>query len=114
MPPARRSIAVVTPSYAPDLELCRLLNRSVLEFLPPSIQHYVIVNDEDLPAFRGLAGDRTTVLSQREFLPSGMHRIPGTSRWLSRASPRPFGWWLAQQVVKLAGQVRGWLPPGLG
>jgi hypothetical protein len=109
---AEASVALVTPTYAPDYEFCRLLSRSVREFLPGSVHHYLVVQHDDLPLFQRLANDRTTVLSQREFLPRSFRRLPGTpfarparrsrARYVASATFRPFGGWLIQQVVKLS------------
>ena len=36
-------MAVITPSFAPDFELCADLNRSVLAHSPDSVRHHIIV-----------------------------------------------------------------------
>jgi hypothetical protein len=41
------SLAVVTPSYALDLDLGRDLNRSVLEWTPADVHHHIIVLRRD-------------------------------------------------------------------
>jgi hypothetical protein len=55
------SLAVLTPSYAPDLELCRDLNRSVLEWTQPEVRHHIIVPRRDVGLFARLRGPRTEV-----------------------------------------------------
>jgi hypothetical protein len=46
--------AVITPKYAPDLELCGDRNRSVLEWTPADIAHPIIVPRSDSEAFASL------------------------------------------------------------
>ena len=45
------SVAFVTKSYAPDLERCELLCRSI-DALAPEAGHWIIVDRRDLAAFR--------------------------------------------------------------
>src|SRR5262245_11138693 len=62
-------IAVITPSYRPDFELCVDLNRSVLEFAPEYVNHQILVPRSDFALFRQLAGPRTHVRCREELLP---------------------------------------------
>ena len=96
------SLAIVTPSYAPDFELCRTLNRSVLEFLPASVKHYIFVDRRDYKLFRTLAGSRTSVVIKEEMMPRGIFQVPGTNRWMSTATLLPITGWLVQQITKIA------------
>ncbi len=95
-------IAIITPSYGPDFELCRTLNRSVLEFLPPSVKHYIFVDRRDLQLFGTLAGERTLVATKEEIMPKGIVQIPGLNRWISTATLLPISGWLVQQIAKIA------------
>jgi hypothetical protein len=98
----KSSLAIVTPSYAPDYELCRTLNRSVLEYLPEWVKHYIFVDRRDLKMFRSLAGQRTIVASKEEVIPKGMVQIPGANRWFGKSSVVPITGWLVQQIAKIA------------
>lgn len=96
-------LAVVTPSYLPDRELCSDLNRSVLEMTAPGVTHHIIVPDHDLHAFAGLGGPRTEVHGAREFLPRSFTRLPGVNVWINSARPwPPIRGWIVQQIIKLA------------
>lgn len=44
-------LAVITPSYALDFELCTELNASVLSHTPDSVAHYIITPRRDLKIF---------------------------------------------------------------
>jgi hypothetical protein len=57
MPP-RKTFAVVTPTYAPGLEICTDLHRSVLKHTPDSTVHYLITPGADRELFSQLMGPR--------------------------------------------------------
>jgi len=99
---SKSSIAIVTPSYAPDYELCKTLNRSVLEFLPESVKHYIFVDKRDHKLFAQLANSRTRVLAKEEVMPKGIIQIPGLNRWISTSTFLPIAGWLVQQITKIA------------
>ncbi len=95
-------MAVLTPSYAPDLELCRDLNDSVLACTPTDVTHHIIVPVRDKPLFAGLGGGRTEVWSVNDFLPRRMVAVPGANAWLNVRRPGvPIRGWIMQQLVKL-------------
>jgi hypothetical protein len=95
-------IALVTPSFSRDFELCRTLNRSVLEFFPEWVKHYVVVDRRDLQLFAAMHDRRTVVLAKEEILPRGIRRLSGLNRWLSAGTALPISGWLVQQIAKIA------------
>jgi hypothetical protein len=96
------SLAVLTPSYAPDLELCRTLNRSVLDWTPPDVTHHIIVPRRDHDLFAPLRSARTEVWTVEQWLPARMLRLPRVNAWLNLRRPYPpVRGWVMQQVVKL-------------
>lgn len=100
-------LVVITPSYAPDFELCRDLNRSVLAHMPPSTIHHIITPRRDLALFSGLCGPRTEVWSVDRLLPRYMVGVPGVNFWLNLRRPvPPIRGWVMQQVVKLQAAAR--------
>ena len=100
--PRPAKLAIVTPSYEPDFELCRTLNRSVIEFWPSSVTHYIFVDRRDRALFQTLAGPRTTVVNKEELIPRGMFQLPYANRWFSTATFLPLAGWLVQQIAKIA------------
>ncbi|ADX75033.1 hypothetical protein Asphe3_39450 [Pseudarthrobacter phenanthrenivorans Sphe3] len=99
----KRGLVVVTPSYAPDSELCRDLNRSVLQWTPPDVQHHIIVPHQDLGVFRMLANNRTVIHDDREFLSSTIRRLPLLNLWMNKRRPwLPVRGWITQQLLKLS------------
>lgn len=98
------SFAVITPSYAPDFERCRLLSWSIQKFVSPSVTHYIIVDQQDQKRFGQLAGPKTEIITKESILPWWIKRLPlGQSKnvWLSLKS-MPIRGWLIQQIIKIA------------
>ncbi|HKU34712.1 MAG TPA: DUF6492 family protein [Paenarthrobacter sp.] len=96
-------LAVVTPSYHPDFELCVDLNRTVLDMTGADVRHHIIVPGQDLREFSSLAGSRTIVHDARDFLPASFHKLPRLNVWWNASRPwPPVRGWIAQQVIKLS------------
>ncbi|MCX6502861.1 MAG: DUF6492 family protein [Microbacterium sp.] len=94
---------IITPSYAPDRELCGDLARSVGRFAPAGTRHTVIVPPRDAALFRPLEDEGADVRSTREVMPRGFVRIPFANVWLSARAPwPPVRGWIAQQIIKLS------------
>jgi hypothetical protein len=118
-----KSIAIVTPTYAPDYAVCVDLHRSMLRFADDSVVHYLIVPPKDVELFKSLRGPRCIVLAADEFLPKRMIWVaPWVNHvvrlaWGNRPSAnlvalnpvRPFPpvrGWIMQQILKLAAAIR--------
>jgi hypothetical protein len=96
-------MAVITPSFAPDFELCVALNRSVLDYAPHSVQHHIIVPRSDLKLFGRLAGPRTHIRCEADFLPRTFVPLPLSNFTVNLGRPfPPVRGWILQQVIKLA------------
>lgn len=90
--------AMVTASYAPDFERCRLLCETVDRHVTGMAHHYILVEHRDVSLFRQLETSRRSVIDERDLLP----------RWL-RAYDDPFSLfrrrvWLSFKTMPL----RGW------
>ncbi|WP_017653684.1 DUF6492 family protein [Fortiea contorta] len=93
---------IITPSYAPDFERCRLLSWSVNNFISPHFTHYIIVDARDLPLFRQLKSSNTEIIAVESILPWWIQRLPLVKNgWLSLKTFFIRNW-LLQQIVKLA------------
>ena len=100
-------LAIITPSYAPDFELCADLHRSVQAYCPPTVEHHIIVPKRDLGLFRELGGERVQVHDVAEFLPRSFVALPGVNGWVNARRPfPPLRGWITQQIVKLAAAAR--------
>jgi Family of unknown function (DUF6492) len=96
-------IAVITKSYAPDFELCFALNRSMLDNSPDTVQHHIIVPRSDLRLFGRLAGPRTYIRCEADFLPHTFVTVPFSNIMINLGRPfPPVRGWIQQQVIKLA------------
>lgn len=100
------STALMSASYAPDFDRCRAMCESVDEHMKGDWHHYLLVDSEDVQRFRQLAGERRTVIDQRELLPWWLRAVPdpfrpGRKLWL-RPFGRPLRGWHIQQLMKLA------------
>lgn len=69
-------MSVITPSFAPDFELCANLHRSVLDYSPKSVHHHIFVPRTDLKLFRQLASPRTHIRCEGDLLPPSFVRLP--------------------------------------
>ncbi|WP_309067625.1 DUF6492 family protein [Microbacterium sp.] len=98
-----RTLELITPSYAPDFELCRDLVASARRFAPPGTRHRLLVPRRDLGLFAQLRGDGVEVHDVAEVLPRTLRRVPGWNGWIDVGAPwPPVRGWVAQQLVKLA------------
>lgn len=103
MTPGNKSVGIITPSYAPDLELCADLNASVMRYCDDAVVHHIVVPSRDMTKFLPLANPRTRIHSVDEFLPRSLRQIPGMNLWLNIRHPLPpVRGWIAQQIVKLS------------
>src|SRR5258708_11458358 len=106
-----KSIAIVTPTYAPDYGVCADLHKSMLKFTDNSVVHYLIVPPADVELFKSLRGPRCIVLAANEFLPKRMIWVPpGVSHVIRFASGnRPSANFVALNPAKPFPPVRGWI-----
>jgi hypothetical protein len=96
-------MAVITTSVARDFELCAELHRSVLNYSPDSVHHHIIVPWSDLKLFGRLAGPRTHIRCEADFLPRSFVPVPFTKFTVNLSQPfPPVRGWILQQVLKLA------------
>ncbi len=108
------SLAIVTPSYAPDFLRFRRLHESVVRNAPDGVLHHVLVPPPDVALFSSIRSDRLRVLRQPDVLPASfvtttrLGRIPGLPRGYRVAAVNvrrpwpPIRGWVLQQLVKLA------------
>lgn len=94
--------AIVTPSYKPDFERCRLLSQSIQTCIRDQTKHYIIVDRQDLSLFQQLASPRTEILVVEDLLPWWIFRVPVFQKaWMSLKT-LPIRNWVLQQLVKMA------------
>lgn len=103
------SVALLTASYAKDIERFSLLSESIDTWLTGYTRHYVLVNDEDVPLFARFGADKRVIVPASRYLPKWLFALPPalqfiSSRrvWLSLLSSPVHGWHI-QQILKIAG-----------
>lgn len=109
---------LLTCSFRGDLEVCRLLCRSVDFYASPEFEHVLYVPERDLPLFANLASPRRRLAPQESLLPAWMFKAPMPSpEWRKRLRlPRrnvylspfhgPVRGWIAQQIMKISASLR--------
>jgi hypothetical protein len=96
-------IAIVTPSFGPDLDRCELLAEGIARFASREHRHIVLVPRADLQDFqRRLEPFGTALVPQEEVLPTWLHGLPFSRRWQLSNRGWPVRGWIRQQVVKIA------------
>jgi hypothetical protein len=105
--PEMTSVALLTPTYARDFELCTLLCESVDRHVTSSGKHYLLVPDCDYDLFSCFVSDRRTVIPASAFLPAWLRPLPRMFHrkrrqfwWSMRA--KPVSGWHVQQFLKIA------------
>ena len=100
-------VALLTPTYGRDLELCALLCESVDRHVGSFSKHYLLVPDCDLSLFSRFESERRTVLPASRFLPAWLRPLPPVFQrkrrqywWSFRA--KPVSGWHVQQILKIA------------
>jgi hypothetical protein len=105
-----KPVALLTPTYRRDLELCTLLCESVDRHATSFSKHYLLVPDSDYPLFSKLESERRVVLPASAFLPTWLRPLPNIIQrkrrqfwWSLRA--RPASGWHVQQLLKIAATI---------
>lgn len=105
-PRAARAAAIVTASYAPDFERCRLLCETIDQHVTGFSRHYLLVAHEDVALFRQLENTRRVVVDERDLLPGWLHSFRDPTSlfrrriWLSLRT-KPLRGWHVQQLRRI-------------
>jgi len=95
-------LALVTPTYRNDYEVCRILVDSVSRYVPPHIHHYLFVERRDEALFRPLCNERTHLRIVNDFIPWWLFRVPGIPGFWMSLRTLPVRNWIMQQIIKLS------------
>ncbi|OXT01589.1 hypothetical protein B7H23_01025 [Notoacmeibacter marinus] len=101
------SVALVTASYAGDMERFRLLCETLDRHAQGYSRHLVLVSGRDAALFRPFEGPRRHIVNENELLPEWLHDMPdpfnlgGRRLWLSWRG-WPLRGWHIQQLRKIA------------
>lgn len=99
--------ALVTASYAPDFERCRLLCETIDRFVTGYTRHYILVEHRDVALFKQLESSNRIVIDENDLLPRWIRPFPDPSNFGRRRiwlSPRtvPLRGWHVQQLRRIA------------
>ena len=95
-------VAIVTPSYGPDRERCRLLCDSIDARVRGAAHHYILVADSDYASFREFDSSVRSVVRESDLLPERFWSVPGPGGrvWLSTFA-KPLRGWHMQQLRRM-------------
>lgn len=99
--------AIVTASYAPDFERCRILCETIDRLATGYDCHYLLVDEPDEALFRQLEGPKRRVVVDTQILPWWLRRVParlspgGRRLWVSPFTA-PLHGWHVQQLKRIA------------
>jgi hypothetical protein len=105
--PQTPTAAVVTASYAPDFERCRLLCETLDRHVSGVAHHHILVEHRDVALFRQLENSRRTVVDERDLLPRWLRVFDDPMSlfrrriWLSFKT-QPLRGWHVQQLRRIA------------
>ena len=108
--PEMNPVALLTPTYGRDLELCTLLCESVDRHVTSFSKHYLLVPDCDLQLFSHFASERREVIPASKFLPKWLRPLPRIVQrkrrqyWWSLRT-KPVSGWHVQQYLKIAATI---------
>jgi hypothetical protein len=108
---SNKEVALVTPSHGKDIERFALLCESVDRLVHSYERHYVIVNDDDMPAFAKFSRGHRVVMSCSQLLPHWLKPVPsrllrkGRRLWWSFKS-KPVHGWHVQQLLKISAALQ--------
>lgn len=99
---------MITPSYGPDFERCKLLCETFDRHVDSSIKHVLIVDRRDKAQFAPLANSRRDIRIVEEIVPWWIMRLPFARKWWFSMVGAPVRNWILQQLVKLSvDQIEG-------
>jgi len=93
---------LITPSYAPDFDRCKVLCESVETYVTGIENHFLVVDRQDKELFSQLESKRCSVIVKEDIVPSWLHRLPGSRKWWLSGRTIPVRGWILQQIVKLS------------
>ena len=102
-----KSTAIVTASFGPDFERCKLLCETIDRHVVGQSAHYILVESADVPLFKSLETPHRRVIDEKDLLPGWLRPWPdpfylGKRRiWLSLRT-KPLRGWHAQQLRRMA------------
>lgn len=104
------SVALLTPTYGRDHDLCALLCESVDRHVQSFAKHFLLVPDSDLALFAHFESERRSVIPASVYLPKWLRPLPRIIQrkrrqfWWSLRH-KPVSGWHVQQILKVAAAI---------
>lgn len=93
------SMVIITPSWAGDLDHFRLMRASLEQSPLAVLDHYVVIQDEDVHLFAEFRGrNGLKLLSTRDILPASIEQGRVRARWLSHR--------LGRNMTRMCGSLK--------
>jgi hypothetical protein len=102
-----KTTAIITASFAPDFERCRLLCETMDRHVTGFSKHYILVEHSDVDLFRQLEGPNRIIVDEMDLFPKWIRAYPDPLYlfrrriWLSLRT-LPLRGWHAQQLRRIA------------
>lgn len=97
------TLQFITVSYAPDIERCRRLCKSLDTYCQNQpFRHLIICPERDLPIFQNLQHAQRQIMSYQAVLPDGFRHLPILAKWWLDPGFFPIRGWIMQQLIKIA------------
>mgnify|MGYP003411811708 FL=1 len=71
-----KKTALITASFGPDFERCKLLCETIDRHVTGYSTHYILVESADVPLFKSLETPRRKVIDEKDLLPSWLRPWP--------------------------------------
>jgi hypothetical protein len=102
-----KTTAIITASFAPDFERCRLLCETMDKHVTGFSKHYILVEHNDVGLFKQLEGPKRVIVDEMDLFPKWIRAYPDPLYlfrrriWLSLKT-LPLRGWHAQQLRRIA------------
>jgi hypothetical protein len=102
-----KTTAIITASFAPDFERCRLLCETMDRHVTGFSKHYILVEHNDVGLFKQLEGPKRVIVDEMDLFPKWIRAYPDPLYffrrriWLSLKT-LPLRGWHAQQLRRIA------------
>jgi hypothetical protein len=99
--------AIITASFAPDFERCKLLCETIDRHVTGFSKHYILVEHSDVNLFKKLEGPKRVVVDENDLFPKWIRAYPDPFYlfkrriWLSLRT-LPLRGWHAQQLRRIS------------
>jgi hypothetical protein len=98
-----KTFAIITPSFKPDFDRCKIMCESLDKYLTPPFTHYLCVDEKEIHLFKKLENSNRKIITTEAILPPWLYQVcyPLHNYWISHKTI-PVRGWIKQQLIKLS------------